>query len=87
MFEINKFRYVDKNTKNKFDIYVRHVELADELAKRITDLGVFDLRRAKIGFCKKMVSDIPPYEVEQEQIKTIEEWEEHTKNEQKKNLR
>ena len=75
MFEINRYLYISKKTHSKHEIFARTVELADSLAQRITNLGVFNLRRARIGFCKKMVSDMPPYEIEQEQIQTIEEWE------------
>ena len=75
MFEINRYKYVDVNTRSKFEIFARQVEFAENLIERINKLGVFTLRRAKIGFCKKMVSEIPPYEIEQEQISTIEDWE------------
>ena len=75
MFEINRFKYIDIKTRSKFEIYSRKVEFADELVERINKLGVFNLRRAKIFFKKKMATDIPPYEVEQEQVETISGWE------------
>ena len=76
MFKINKYRYVDVKTRSKFDIFARNVEFADKLVERVNALGVFNLRRAKIFFCRAMISDIPPYEIEQEQVATIECWEE-----------
>ena len=80
MFYINRYLYVDKKTHSKHEILARKVEFADELARRITALGVFNLRRARFGFIKVMTTDIPPYEIEMEQIDTIEEWEEKKNN-------
>ncbi len=77
MFNIYRFLYISRGTHLKHVIFARNVEFADKLAKRITDLGVFNLRRARIGFCKLMVTDTPPYELEMEQLATIEGWEKH----------
>ena len=77
MFEINKYKYVDVNTRSKFEIYSRTLEFADKLIDRINNLGVFTLRKAKFGFCKAMTSEIPPYNVEQEQEETVRKWEEN----------
>lgn len=77
MFTINKYKYVDVKTRNKFEIYSRTLEFANELANRISMVTIFNLRPAKIGFCKRMVTDQPPYELEQEQLRTVEEWEKH----------
>lgn len=75
MFKVNEYRYVDRKTKQGFVFYCRNVEFADQLAERITKIGIYNLRRAKIGFRKKYLSEKPPYELEQEQIKTIEKQE------------
>lgn len=75
MFKVNEYRYVDKKTKQGFVFYCRNVELADKLAERITKMGLYDLRRARIGFQRKYLSEKPPYELEQEQIETIEKQE------------
>lgn len=72
MFEVYEFRYVDKKTKQGFVFYCRNVELADQLAEKITKMGIYNLRRAKIGFCNKYLTEKPPYELEQEQIEEIE---------------
>lgn len=75
VFKINEYVYIDRHTRNKFVFYARKEELADELAKRVTALGIFNLRRARIGFCKLYVTETPPYELELEQIEVIEGWE------------
>ena len=74
-YHINKYLYISRGSHSKFEIYARTIEFADSLADRITSLGVFNLRRAKIHFCTPTITEIPPYEMEQEQLKTIEEWE------------
>lgn len=79
VFKIKRFRYIDRHTRNKFDIFARTEQFGDQLASRISKLGVFDLRRAKIRFVQNCVSDIPPYEIEMEQLKSIEEWEKKEK--------
>ena len=80
MFQTNKYLYKDINTHSKFLVYSRSVEFADSLIERINNLGVFTLRRAKHRFCTKMVTETPPYELEQEQERTVREWEEKAKN-------
>ena len=75
MYKINRYLYISKGTHSKHEIFARYEAFADELAKRITALGVFNLRRARIGFCKVRFSEIPPYEIEMEQLDTIECWE------------
>lgn len=84
MFEINKYKYVDVNTRSKFEVYSRTLEFADKLIDRINNLGTFTLRKAKVGFCKKMTSEIPPYNVEQEQEETVRKWEENANDKEKK---
>lgn len=80
MFEVNEYRYVDRKTKQGFVFYCRNVELADELAERITKMGLYNLKRARIGFQRKYLSQKPPYELEQEQIDTIEKQETSFRN-------
>ena len=84
MFEINKYKYIDVNTRSKFEVYARNLEFADNLVERINKLGVFTLRKARFRFCRKMVSEIAPYNIEQEQEQTVNEWEK-TANEKRKN--
>ena len=75
MYTINRYIYVDKHTRNKFEIFARNVDFADSLIKRINNLGVFSLRRARLHFYKVTNLDIPPYELEQEQDRTVSDWE------------
>ena len=75
MFYINKYTYIDVNTHSKFVVFSRTVEFADKLIDRVNKLGTFTLRRARFGFCKKMQSELPPYNVETEQEHTVEKWE------------
>ena len=76
MFEINKYKYVDVNTKSKFEVYSRTLEFADKLIERINNIGTFTLRKAKFRFCVKMTTEMPPYNVEKEQEETVSKWEE-----------
>ena len=75
MYEINKYVYVDVNTKSKFEVYARKDDLVEELVKRINALGTFLLRKRRFRYCVKMVTEREPYLVEQEQIETVENWE------------
>ena len=75
MFKINRYLYIDKNVRQKWEIFARKEEFADQLANRITALGVYNLRRVKIGFCKPVLVEIPPYELEQAQEDYVEECE------------
>ena len=75
MYTTNEYRYIDIHTRNKFLFYSRKVELADEMARRVTQLGIFKLRRVKIRFCKQVYIEEPPYGIELEQLATIEHWE------------
>lgn len=77
MFSINKYRYVDVKTRNKFEVFARDVDFADKLIERINNLGVFNLRRAKFRFCRKMITELEPYRIEQEQQETVKGWEEN----------
>jgi hypothetical protein len=49
--------------------------LSSITTERITKIGLYDLRRARIGFQRKYLSEKPLYELEQEQIETIEKQE------------
>ena len=79
MFETYKFIYKDVNTHSKFQVFSRTQEFADKLIERINKLGTFTLRPAKHRFRTRMVTETPPYELEQEQLKTVEQWEESYK--------
>ena len=72
MFKINRYHYVDKKSKVKFEIFSRTTEFADELANRITKIGIYSLQRVKFGFCKPVLTEYPPYELEQAQAEYVE---------------
>jgi hypothetical protein len=79
MFEINKYIYVDKKTKAKFEVYSRTQEFADSLINRVNALGVFNLAKRRFRFCVPFNTEIPPYEIECEQKETVSKWEENAK--------
>ena len=72
MFKIYKCHYVDKKARIKWEIFGRTVEFTDGLANRISNLGVYHLRRTRIGFCKIVYTEYPPYELEQAQEVYVE---------------
>ena len=73
MFKIYRFRYVDRKTGTGWVFFARSEAFADKLAERISGLGIYNLRRTRIGFRKTYVTDIPPYELEMEQEDYVEE--------------
>ena len=76
MFQINRYKYVDRKKHTKFVVFARTIEYAESLISRVNALGDYCLVKARFGFIKKQYSNIPPYEIEQEQLRTIQEWEE-----------
>ena len=72
MFKINRYHYIDKKCRIKFEIFARKDEFADSLISMINELGIYQLRRTKIFFKKEVYVDIPPYELEQAQLDYIE---------------
>ena len=79
MFKIYRFIYIDRKVRIKWEIFARSVDFADHLASRLTGIGVYSLRRAKIGFCKLVVTEWPPYELEQAQLAYVEDCEKKAK--------
>ena len=79
MYKINQYLYKCKKSGNKFIIYSREVSFADDLAKRISNLGIFNLRRVRFNFIKEVSTDIPPYDIELEQLDTVTNWENNKK--------
>ncbi len=75
MFKIYRCIYVDKKVHIKWEIFGRSVVFTDKLADRISSLGIYSLRRARIGFCKLVYTEWPPYELEQAQEEYVEEME------------
>ena len=75
MFKIYRFIYVDKKQHIKWEIFARTAELADKLADSVTNLGVYKLQRARIGFSKLVMTEYPPYELEQVQEEYVQKME------------
>ena len=51
------------------------MEFTDGLAKRISSLGIYNLRRTRIKFCKPVYTEYPPYELELAQEEYVEKME------------
>ena len=75
MFKIYKCHYIDKKAHIKWEIFGRTTEFTDGLAKRISNIGVYSLRRTRIGFCKPVYTEYPPYELEQAQVEYVDDME------------
>lgn len=71
-YEIYQFTYIDKSSRSKFVVYARTLKVANEIIDiENTDNTVFQWIPKKIGFIKKVVSKIPPYELEQQQLECV----------------
>ena len=80
LFTIYRFMYVDKKTRAKFEIFARSVDFADKLIDRVNKITFYNLKRKKLFFCKKMMTELAPYEIELEQENNVREWEEQARN-------
>ena len=68
-YEIYQFTYIDKSSRSKFVVYARTLKVANEIIDiENTDNTIFHWIPKKIGFIKKVVSKIPPYELEMQQL-------------------
>ena len=78
-FEIYEFRFVDKRTKMGAVIYARAEETALKIINMWNEMqNIYHWVKPIFRFKKKYVTSIPPYELEQEQINTINEWSKHS---------
>ena len=76
MYKIYRFIYVDRKVKIKWEIFARNATFADRLASRITGLPTgHSLQRAKRKFATLVVTEWPPYELEQAQTEYVEDLE------------
>ena len=80
MFKIYRCIYKDKKKCIKWEIYGRTVEFTDMLAQRISNACNYTLERVRIGFCKLVYTDWPPYELEVSQVEYVDEMEQIAKN-------
>ena len=68
-YEIYQFTYIDRSSRCKFVAYARTLKVANEIMDiENTDNTIFHWIPKKIGFIKKVVSTIPPYELELMQL-------------------
>ncbi len=75
LFEIWEFRFVDKETKARAVVYARTEETALKIIKMWNNMqSIYYWIKPKFRFKRKYVTSTPPYELEQEQIDTIERW-------------
>lgn len=88
-FEINEYRYHLVGSNLTCVVWARKQETADKIIAISNTDTIPDLIwiPKRIGFCKKIRTDIPPYELEQEQIESAEKKlkyrREHSKEKQK----
>lgn len=76
-FIIYKFVFIDRRTRFKCEIFARTEEKAIqimELWNSFQDIFHWSIPRIKYRYKTKMITEIPPYEIEQEQIDCIESW-------------
>ena len=76
MFETNRYVYIDRKKRVKFEVFARKVEFADGLIERINKLGLYKLKRKFFGFVTRVRIDQPPYEVELAQENYVNHMEE-----------
>ena len=68
-YEIYQFTYIDKPSRYKFEVYARTLKVANEIIDiENTNNTIFHWIPKKICFIKKVVSTIPPYELELMQL-------------------
>lgn len=71
-YEIYEFTYIDRSSRCKFVVYARTLYVANEIIDiENTNNTIFHWIPKKIGFIKKVVSTIPPYELEQQQLECV----------------
>ena len=68
-YEIYEFTYIVRSSRCKFVVYARTLKVANEIINiENGNNTIFHWIPKKIGFIKKMVSTIPPYELELMQL-------------------
>ena len=73
-FEIYEFRFVDRKTHARAVVYAREEETALEIIDKWNSLqNIFNWVKRKHRFKKRFYTSIPPYELEQEQGRYIEQ--------------
>ena len=71
-YEIYEFRFVDKKTNFRCAVYARTEETAMKIIEQWNaNQDIFHWTKQKFRFKKKCYTTIPPYELEQEQMKGV----------------
>ena len=83
MFATIRYVYVEKRERIKFEVFARKVDFANALIERVNNICGFELKPKRFGFAKKVLVEVPPYELEQMQEDYVDRMEERKKNEQK----
>lgn len=81
MYQTNRYVYVDRKRKIMFEVFAHKVEFADGLIERMNKLQNLNLKHKLFGFCKRVLVNEPPYELELMQEDYVDKLEE--KNERK----
>ena len=81
LFEIYEFRFIDKVTKAKAVIYARKEETAISIINKWNEIqDIYHWDKVRFRFKRKCYTSKPPYELEQEQLHTIEELYKNSQN-------
>ena len=80
-FEIFEFKFIDKKTKMRAIVYARTEGTALKIINMWNDIqDIYFWVKLRFRFKKKCATSIPPYELEQEQIQTIQQWKQSALN-------
>lgn len=71
-YEIYQFTYIDRASRFKFAVFARTIETANEIVTIENTNNIFHWEPKKIGFIKKVISKMPPYELESIQLECAE---------------
>lgn len=75
MYRTNRFVYIDRKEKLKFEVFARHVEFANGLIERVNKACRYNLKQKRFGFARRVLVEIPPYELEMLQQDYVERME------------
>ena len=76
-YEIWEFRFIDQKTKMKAVVYAREETTALKIINIWNDnQDIYKWVKPRFRYKKRIYTSVPPYELEQEQIETIEGWKE-----------
>ena len=79
-YEMWEFSFVDKRTKMRCVVYARTEEIALKIIHTWdSPYNMYCWVKRRFRYKKRVYTSIPPYEVEQEQIETIEGYLEYAK--------